>query len=73
MNANCDAKICDFGLSRTDVGSNFKTLNKLRGTYTYAGLPFPIRSLSMSRVLRMFTFCFFLVAVVCFFFLHLRS
>ena len=60
-------KICDFGLSRTDVGSNFKTLNKLRGTYTYAGLPFPIRSLSMSRVLRMFTFCFFLVAVVCFF------
>ena len=33
-------KICDFGLSRTDVSSNFKTLNKLRGTYTYAGLPF---------------------------------
>lgn len=34
-------KICDFGLSRTDVGSNFKTLNKLRGTYTYAGLLSP--------------------------------
>ncbi|GAM20862.1 hypothetical protein SAMD00019534_040370 [Acytostelium subglobosum LB1] len=28
-------KICDFGLSRFDTGSNLETLGKLRGTYAY--------------------------------------
>ncbi|KAH3765599.1 ankyrin repeat protein [Pelomyxa schiedti] len=29
-------KVCDFGLSRFDTGSNMKTLQRLRGTYAYA-------------------------------------
>jgi len=29
-------KVCDFGLSRFDTGSNLETLGKLRGTYAYA-------------------------------------
>eukprot|EP01133_Synstelium_polycarpum_P008423 gene8423-9909_t len=32
---NWTVKICDFGLSRFDTGSNLETLGKLRGTYAY--------------------------------------
>lgn len=30
-------QVCDFGLSRFDTGGNMKTLQRLRGTYAYAG------------------------------------